>query len=239
MTTTRRLALAGVLALSLTGCGAGLDAMTYQERTVADATQVNLGSLAVRNITVLPPAGGRVHEAGADARGTFRVVSTGTQPDRLLEVTSAAASEVVLTVDGRPGPVVVPPRGSTEERAAFILRGLTNDLGTGEYVTMTFRFEQAGSIEVLVPVAVTGRTQRPAFTGEPGSEEGEPALQGPAGGHHSEEEGGEGEAGEGQGGSDAQRGASEDGAAEVGETSTEPGEGAAEEPAAVELSPAG
>jgi len=64
-----------------------------------------------------------------------------------------------------------------------VLRDLTKDLVTGEYVRLTFRFERAGSTDVLVPAATTGRAGRPILTGEPGSKEGEPALQGPAGGH--------------------------------------------------------
>lgn len=215
----RRLALTGLLALSLTGCGAGLDAYTYQERTVADATNVNVGTLAVRNISILPPAGGRLYETGGEARGVFTVANTGSEADRLVEASSPAASEVVLVQDGKPTEIEVPPRGTTGGTSTFILRGLTADLGTGEFVPMTFRFERSGTIETLVPVALTGRTDRPAKTGEPGSEEGEPALQGPAGGHHDEK--GEGAEGDQEGGGEAERGASEEGQAGAGETGSE------------------
>lgn len=191
MSHPRRLAATGLVALSLatvlTGCGAGLQSQTYQTRTAADGSNVNLGTLAVRNVSVLPPSGGRTFSAGQDARGVLAVANSGDQPDRLLEASTPAADEVVLTQGGKPGGIDVPAAGSTAQAAGFILRGLTAPLGTGEYVTMTFRFERSGSIEVLVPVAVTGRTQRPAKTGEPGSAEGEPALQGPAGGHSKEE----------------------------------------------------
>ncbi|MCW2614014.1 MAG: hypothetical protein JWN08_1008 [Frankiales bacterium] len=182
-----RLGAAGLLALALTGCGAGLEAQTYQTRTVADATNANLGTLSVRNLAVRPPAGGRVHEAGSDARGSFTVANTGTEPDVLLEITSPAASEVVLLSGGAPKELDVPARGTTGSEGSFILRGLTSDVGTGEVVTVTMRFERAGTLEAIVPVQTSGRTDRPARTGEPGSEEGEPALQGPAGGHHEDE----------------------------------------------------
>ena len=182
MTTPRLLAASGLLALSLTGCGAGLDAQTYQTRTVGDASNVDLGPLAVRNIAVNAPTGGFTYPAGADARGVFSVADKGTEGDTLLEVTSDAAAEVVVLQDGAPTELEVPPGGSTGEGAGFVLRELTGDLITGEYVTLTFRFERAGTFDVLAPVATNGRAGRPALTGEPGSEEGEPALQAPTGG---------------------------------------------------------
>ena len=211
----RRLAVTGLLALSLTGCGAGLDAYTYQERPQAENTNVNLGTLAVRNITILPPSEGRTYEAGGEARGIFRVANGANSGDVLLEVTSSDADEVVLLDEGRPSELEIPARGSTEERGSFLLRGLTDPLVTGEYVTLTFRFERNGTIEALVPVTTNGRAGRPVYTREEGSEEGEPALQGPAGGHgpESEEEAKGGE----QGGSEAQIGTGEEGAAEGGE----------------------
>lgn len=182
----RRLAVTGLLALPLalavTGCGAGLQAQTYQARTVGDASNVDLGPLAVRNIAVAPPAGGRDYAKGEDAAGTFQVANRESEPDTLLEVTSTSASEVVLLQGGAPAEIEVPANGTTDG-ASFILRGLADDLVTGEYVPMTFRFQRSGTVDVLVPVATNGRAGRPARTGEEGSPEGEPALQGPAGGH--------------------------------------------------------
>ena len=192
MTVPRRLAAAGLLTLSLTGCGAGLEAQTYQKRIVGDATNVDLGTLAVRNISVSPPTNGRTYEAGGEARGVFTVANSGTEPDVLLGVTSPEADEVVVTTNGLPGSLRVPGQGTTGTSAGLVLRGLSKDLIAGQYITLVLRFERAGTLEVLVPVAVTGRTQRPGRTGEPGSEEGEPALQGPAGGHGSADKGAEG-----------------------------------------------
>ena len=224
---SHRPAVTGLVALSLTaalaGCGAGLQSQTYQTRTAADASNVNVGALAVRNVSVLPPTGGRIHPVGGQARGVLAVTNAGSEPDRLIEATSPGAAEVVLTQDGKPGGVDIPASGSTGESAGFVLRGLTAPLGTGEYVTMSLRFERSGTVEVLVPVAVTGRSQRPARTGEPGSPEGEPALQGPAGGHSEgggkggAEGGAEGGAGAepGGGGGEAERGQGEQGSAEA------------------------
>ena len=195
MNSPRLLAVTGLLVLALSGCGAGLDAQTYQTRTVGDASNVDLGPLAVRNIAVNPPSGGFTHPAGSDVRGVFLVANRSDEPDTLLEITSDAAAEVAVLQDGAPAELAIPASGSTEGSAGFVLRDLAEDLVTGEYVMLTLRFERAGSLDVLVPVATNGRAGRPIFTGEPGSEEGEPALQGPAGGHS--EKGAEGGSAEG------------------------------------------
>lgn len=176
------------LLLAVAGCGATLDAQTYATRTAVDATNASVGDIAVRNLRIEPPAGGITLDEGSDARVSLVIVNQGPDADTLLSVSSPEADEVVLLDAGRPAEIEVPAFGSTEGQASFILRGLTSSLLAGEYVTMTLRFERAGDIETLVPVATTGRAGRDVFTGEPGSEEGEPALGGPAGGHHSEGE---------------------------------------------------
>ena len=223
MNSPRLLAVTGLLVLALSGCGAGLDAQTYQTRTVGDASNVDLGPLAVRNIAVNPPSGGFTHPAGSDVRGVFLVANRSDEPDTLLEITSDAAAEVVVLQDGAPAELAIPASGSTEGSAGFVLRDLAEDLVTGEYVMLTLRFERAGSLDVLVPVATNGRAGRPIFTGEPGSEEGEPALQGPAGGHS--EKGAEG---------------AEGGSAEAEPSEAEPSEGAPSEGApSAEPAPSG
>ncbi len=190
MTALRPTALAAAVlaAVALTGCGAGLDAQTYQERNSADSTDTAVGALAVRDIALLAPERGELYEAGDDAEGTITVTNKGDQPDTLLEVTSPDAQDVVVLEDGEPGELEVPPLGSTTDTYSLRVEGLRSDLRPGEYIRMSFRFEESGSVDVLVPVALTGETDRPVYTGEEGGE-GEPALQGPTGGHgedHSE-----------------------------------------------------
>jgi copper(I)-binding protein len=184
--TTRRLGtglLAVATALSVSACGAGLDAQTYQQRIQAETSDASVGQLALRNIGVQAPSEGAVYEVGDDATAIITVTNSGDEPDTLVEVTSSAASEVVVLAGGEERDLVVPGRGSTGDFVTLELRGLTRPLRTGEYVDLTFRFEDNGSTQVLAPIALTGETDRPVYTGE--YEEGgeEPALQGPAGGH--------------------------------------------------------
>lgn len=191
---------AGVLlALALTGCGATLDAQTYQERNQADASNTAVGTLSLRGISVEPAGDDRTHEAGGDAEVTMVLTNADDEADTLLEVTTPAAESVELLVDGeQEDSIEVPALASTQDLAALRLVSLTEELREGEYTTLTFRFERAGSIDVPVPVRTSGRTDRPVYTGGEG-EEGEPALQAPTGGHGEDDDedgaGGEGEEG--------------------------------------------
>lgn len=179
---------AGTAVLSLSACGASLDAQTYQERNQAESTDTAVGSLAIRNVAIEAPSRGDVYEEGDDATATITVTNASPEDDRLVEVTSDAAEEVVVLVDGEEGDVEVPGLGSTGSTVTLELRGLTREVRTGEYVAMTLRFADNGTSEILVPIALTGESDRDIYTGE--YEEGgeEPALQGPAGGHGEESE---------------------------------------------------
>lgn len=180
--------LAVLVAVGLSGCGAGFGALTYQERGMGDASNTSVGSLALRNISVLAPDTGNVHEEGESATVTVTVINRADEADRLVSVTTAAAEEVEILSDGEPGLPEIPARGSTRDEVTLVLERLTAPLHTGEYVSLSFAFEVNGTVAVLVPVALTGSTERPVYTGEEGSEEGEPALQAPTGGHSEEAE---------------------------------------------------
>jgi copper(I)-binding protein len=183
-------ALASVLGLS--ACGANLDAQTYQERNNAESTDTAVRSLALRGVAVEAPRGEK-YDVGDDAEVRITVTNADDQEDRLVEVTSPDAEEVVaVDEDGEETDLEVPSLGSTQDRIRLELRGLTREVRSGEYVTLQLRFAENGSTEVLVPVILSGESDREIYTGEGEvGEEEEPALQAPAGGHHGG--GGEGE----------------------------------------------
>ena len=103
-----------------------------------------------------------------------------------MEVTTPAASDVIIRAGGREEGVAVPPFGSTGSEVTLELVGLTQPLRPGEYVDLTLRFEENGTVDVRAPIATTGETDRPIYTGERDSGGHEPALQAPAGGDHGE-----------------------------------------------------
>ena len=219
LTALTRPAAGAVLALALTGCGATLDAQTYQERSQSDATNTAVGTLALRGVSVEPGGDDRTHEAGDDAEVFLTLTNRDDEPDTLVEVTTPAAESVEVLLDGEEGTLEIPALGSTEDAASLRLVSLTEDLREGEYITLTFRFERNGDIEVPVPVRTSGLTDRPVYTGGEG-EEGEPALQAPAGGHGGEEAEGEESGGGESGGEESggeESGGDEDGAGAEGE----------------------
>jgi hypothetical protein len=120
---------------------------------------------------------------GDDAGVSITVTNAAPEEDRLAEVTSPDAEEVaVVDEDGEETEMQVPSLGSTQGLVQLELRGLTRELRSGEYVTLQLRFEQNGATEVLVPVILSGESDREVYTGERESGGEEPALQAPAGG---------------------------------------------------------
>lgn len=180
------LAVVVLAAVSLSGCGAGLRPQTYGLRTAPEASNLEVGSLALRNVSVLAPEQGEAYDVGEDAEVVLTVINRAAEADRLVSVTSPGAEKVVVLDDGRPGRPEVPGSGSTGDRVTLEIQGLTERVGPGEFVEMTFRFEDNGTVEALVPIALTGESDRPIYTGEEGGE-GEPALQAPTGGHSEKE----------------------------------------------------
>ena len=171
-------AVALALGLALTGCGAGFEAQTYQERTVADASNDAAGAIAVRNVHVVAPAEASGHPAGSDVALELVLANDGGEDDRLVEVTTDAAASVQLLQDGTPvDSIPLTALGTTGTSTGALLQGLTRDLRAGEYVELTFRFDRNGSTTVQVPVATSEEydyeRERSGNFHPPGSEHGE------------------------------------------------------------------
>jgi copper(I)-binding protein len=170
----------------LAGCGVGRTPQTYLERGLGDATNTGVGAVELRNISLVPPDGGDVHEEGSDVPVTLTITNSSDRADQLVAVTTDAAEEVEIVTESGAENAQIPAFGSTGGEVTLLLKELTAPVRTGEFVSMTFRFADSGTVEALIPVALTGMTDRPVYTGEEGSEEGEPALQAPTGGHGEE-----------------------------------------------------
>ncbi len=154
-----RPALAGgalASALVLTGCGSGQDAQTYEPRYLADGLSVdyNAGAIAVRNVSIRPPAEGAVYEEGSDALVTLTIVNPTQEPDSLIGASSPVAASVDIA--GAPDPLVVEGGASSPNGFNLVLRDLSRELATAEYVEITLDFERGGSVTMNVPVEITG-----------------------------------------------------------------------------------
>ena len=155
-TTARRLRAPAVglaAALLLVGCGSGQRAEVYQERTVADATNESVGSIAVRNLAVQAPAQGQVLRSGSNAPMVVTFVNEPTEDDVLTSVTTPAASSVRIL--GPTSTLPVPRLGSAPTDYSLQLVGLTRDLPSGSYIQLTLDFQRNGSKTVLVPIQTT------------------------------------------------------------------------------------
>lgn len=141
--------------LLLTACGSGMRAQTYQEKAVAESTNDAVGTIAVRNLAVLAPEEGVTYPAGSDARMTVTLVNKGQEPDVLLSATTPAARSVAVV--GPTPQFQVPRLGASDAAYSLVLRDLTEDLQTSEYIEMTLSFQRNGSKMMLVPVQVTNK----------------------------------------------------------------------------------
>lgn len=160
---TPRLAVATLAsALLLTGCGAGFSANTYDDRDLGDASNFNVGQIALRNVAVLPPEEGSVHEVGDDVLLSFTVINETEEPDRLVEASTPAAGSVEVLEEGRVvEELEVEGNTSTAERYRLRLVGLTRELRAGgEMIELTVRFERNGETTVLVPAKLDEPQER-------------------------------------------------------------------------------
>ncbi len=181
--TPRRLALAaGAALLLLTGCGTGLQAQTYLEKSTAESTNDAIGFLAIRNLAVLGPPVGTAWPAGSDAAAKITVVNEGGEEDRLLTASTPAAAAV--RVVGPSPTLTVPPLGTSAPGSGLSLEGLTADLPGGTYIEMTLSFERNGSKTMLVPVQIVPdqvpREKNDYHVAETDSE-GDPVVEEPEG----------------------------------------------------------
>lgn len=140
-----------VALLALTACGSGQQAQTYQTKAVADATNDAIGSLAIRNLAVVAPREGVVHEAGSDVPLLLTVVNEGGEPDVLREATTEAAASVEVAA-GPTDDLRVERLATSDAEYRLVLRDLTEELATGQYISLTLSFERNGTKELLVPV---------------------------------------------------------------------------------------
>ncbi len=145
-----RVAASACALLVLTGCGTGLRAQTYLEKSTAEATNDAVGFLAVRGFAVLGPTTGTTWPAGSSAPVKITLVNESGEEDRLLSASSPAAASVGVVGP----PLTVPPLGVSDPASGLVLQGLTRELPGGSYVEVTLSFERNGSKTMLVPVMI-------------------------------------------------------------------------------------
>ena len=144
---------AGLLCLAtLTGCGTGLKAQTYQRHTY-DFVNADQGDVAIRNLAVDAPTGsGGVFAQGSTAKISGSFVSQGDQDDTLTGATSSVAGSVTLEQGGRTVTQIPVPSLGAATDWLLALTGTTRELRPGSYVDVTLTFAKAGRTTLQVPV---------------------------------------------------------------------------------------
>ena len=184
-----RAAAMGALLLSpvlLSACSAGQVSQTAtQEQNLGSSADA--GPLSLRGLQLPYPTGG-FYPAGSDARLVGAVASTAPADDTLVsidgeaftdvEIVDPAAEAVAATGAAAQSGPTVPAGGllqiGTGQGPAITLVGLTEEIGVGQYVDVTFTFAEAGEVTVAVPVGVS---QRDLPRGEPFDFHEEPEVQ--------------------------------------------------------------
>lgn len=173
--------------LALAACSAGQVTQTATQERDRVGAMGQVGELTIRQVEFLPTDEG-FYESGDDAELQIAVVNTSEEDDTLVEVSGEGFGEVEFD-DGSSGSssgrgIEIPGDSATyigSDGVTITLTDLDEGLTAGQYLRLTFTFENAG--EITLPVSVS--------TPDEALERGEEFD------FHHEEEGGE-EAEEGQ-----------------------------------------
>lgn len=88
----------GALGLALlTGCAAGQHAQTVEQTPAIDGVQAQAGTIAIRAAGIAAPESGTSYAKGSDAELRMVLVNQGSQPDKLVSVSSPAATGAELS----------------------------------------------------------------------------------------------------------------------------------------------
>ncbi|MGH3777461.1 MAG: copper chaperone PCu(A)C [Pseudonocardiaceae bacterium] len=150
--------------VALAGCGAGQITQTDSQVAAVPGAYGDVGNIALRNVLIhYPPSPNGIYPAGSNVPVLLTIVNLGTSADELIDVTSPAASQVLVlgTSTIPPGTNVTSTIGSTLAGAQSplvagelrIVLTTTQPLRAGLNTPVTFVFRNAGTVTVPVPMA--------------------------------------------------------------------------------------
>jgi periplasmic copper chaperone A len=154
-------ALVAVAGIALTGCGAGQQAQTSQQIAAVAGASATGGGIAVRNAEIAYPSGlspeAAIYPVGGVAPVEMIIVNQGAQTDRLLSATSPAGA-VTISGEQTVGPDLSLVAGDFEgvpggKAVTVEITGLREDILSGRTYPLVLNFQNAGRVEVGLPVA--------------------------------------------------------------------------------------
>lgn len=155
------LAAVAVAGVALAGCGAGMQAQTSQQVAAVAGAGAEGGGIAVRNAEIAYPSElspqAAIYPVGGVAPIEMIIVNQGAQTDRLLSASSPAGT-VVITGEQTVAPDLSLVAGQVEgvpggKAVTVEITGLREDILSGRTYPLVLNFEQAGRVEVGLPVA--------------------------------------------------------------------------------------
>ena len=176
-----RLGVIGTILLTLvvlTGCGALRtgSASFDSTRFGLDSVDGRVGELRLLSVSIASPGGrGSIHLAGDDAALLLTVANDGDVDDELIGASAEVAEQIVLR-DGDGSPTshleeTVPTGGVAVLREVSAehleLSGLRENLRSGLSVPVTFRFRDAGSVTLSVPVGIYSDVRPDRYSVDP------------------------------------------------------------------------
>ncbi len=155
--------LLAATALGLAGCSAtGVDAQTNQQYQPGVGANLRTGQVQLYNTLA-------VDNGDGTATLSAVIANTSDQTQKLDSVTATTADGT--TVESQNAPAIIGPGDSfdTGPAATVVLTG--GAVGAGDYVSLTFTFDQAGDVNIDAPV-VTRTEMYDDVAKEPGGESG-------------------------------------------------------------------
>ena len=150
----RRLMIGGVALLApvLAGCEAGNGAPVLQYHPAANGAEGSTDALTVSDVFILGGPDSQPVPAGGSASMFLSIYNGGSTADKLLGVeTAGTAKSVQLTGES----IAIPAGNMTDlegPQPKVVLRGLSKKLTAGSTVEVLLSFQNAGSVELAVPV---------------------------------------------------------------------------------------
>ena len=150
-------------ALALVGCGAGQITQTDNQVAAVDGAFGNVGNvIALRDVLLpYPPSQAATYPPGSTVPVVATIINQGDRPDELVAVTSPTGQALVLgTTQIPPGTTVISTAGSAGPTSPLVVGELrilltnTAPLHAGLTTPITFRFRNAGTLTLPVPMSV-------------------------------------------------------------------------------------
>ena len=173
--------------VALSACSAGQVTQTATQERDKVGAMGQVGDLTIRQVEFVSPDEG-FYEKGDDAELRLAVVNTGEEDDTLVEVSGEGVGDVEFdsgsTGSASDDGIEIPGDSTTfvgDDGLSITLTDLDDALTVGQYLELTFTFENAGEITLPVTVSTPEETLERGeafdFHHEEGTEEAEEGEQ--------------------------------------------------------------